>query len=112
MIDSYKFGHINIDGKEYTNDVIILPAGLMDNWWRRSGHELSIKDIQPVLDARPEVLVVGTGASGMMTVLPEVKDTLADKGIELIVKSTEEACKAFNELSGTRKAAAALHLTC
>jgi hypothetical protein len=112
MINSYKFGQINVDGKEYTNDIIIVPAGLMDKWWRRTGHELSTEDIQPVLDAHPEVLIVGTGASGMLRVLPEVKDTLSEKGIELIIETTQEACKVFNEISTKRKAAAALHLTC
>jgi hypothetical protein len=112
MINSYKFGQIDVDGKEYTSDIIILPAGLMDNWWRGSGHELSTEDIQPVLDSHPEIIVVGTGASGMMRVLPEVKETLLEAGIELIVKRTEEACKVFNEVSPKRKTVAALHLTC
>ncbi len=112
MINSYNFGEINIDGKIYTSDVIILPGGIKSDWWRRAGHELSTDDIREVLDARPDVLVVGTGASGMMRVLPEVNEALSEAGIELIEENTERACEIFNGLPADRKAAAALHLTC
>lgn len=111
MINSYNFGEINIDGRIYTSDVIILPEGVKSDWWRRTGHELSTDDIRDVLDARPDVLVVGTGASGMMRVLPEVNEALSKAGIELIVEKTERACEIFNALPAERKAAA-LHLTC
>ena len=112
MIDSYSFGRIVVDGKEYTSDVIILPHGVFSNWWRRTGHELSADDLGPVFDAGPEVLVVGTGASGMMKVLPGVREALKENNIELIVERTEEACRVFNRLCRENKAAAALHLTC
>jgi hypothetical protein len=112
MIDSYEFGSIAIDGRSYTSDVIILPERILDNWWRNEGHELCPADVWEVVQAKPQVLVVGTGYFGRMEVLSETKDYLAKQGIELRVEKTTEACRVYNRLSSSRKAAAALHLTC
>ncbi len=114
-IGSYEFGRVEVGGEIYTADIIILPSAvIIEQWWRRSGHELCLTDINAVLDAEVdiEVLVVGIGANGMVRVLPEVKKRLSEKGIELIAENTEKACKTYNELAGTKKTAAALHLTC
>ena len=76
IIDSYRFGQIVIDGKKYTSDVIIFPDSIKDNWWKKRGHELCLEDIAEVMAKNPEVLVVGTGASGLMRVLPEVRQVV------------------------------------
>jgi len=73
MIDSYHFGEIVIDGKKYSSDVLIFPDRVRDDWWRKTGHELCLEDIAVVMTENPEVLVVGSGDSGLMKVLPEVE---------------------------------------
>ncbi|MBI5560070.1 MAG: Mth938-like domain-containing protein [Deltaproteobacteria bacterium] len=112
MINSYNFGRIVVDGTLYTADLIILPSGILDSWWREKGHELCLKDIKAVAEVHPDCLVVGTGAEAMMMVLPEVKRYYSEMGIELIVEDTPRACKTFNSMSTKKKMAAALHLTC
>ncbi len=113
MIEFYDFGKIIIDGKEYSNDVIIYPHRVESSWWRRVGHELCLDDIRNVFAEDPDVLVVGTGYSGLMRVLPEVEEALKEKGIELRVERTKRACDVYNELSKKfKKVIAALHLTC
>ncbi len=112
MIEDYDFGKIRIDGTGYSKDVLILPQGVKEGWWRTEGHLLQVEDLREVLEEKPEVLVVGTGYSGCMRVSPKIKEYLEERGIELMIETTGEACKAFNELSNTKKAAAALHLTC
>lgn len=112
MIESYSFGEIIIDGQRFTNDVIIFPNRVMGNWWRDEGHSLQPQDIDEIVEEGPEVLVVGTGASGLMSVPEETRDYVESKGIELIVEDTESACKTFNDLEDSREAVAALHLTC
>ncbi len=72
-IDSYHFGEIVIDGKKYSSDVIIFPDRVLDNWWRKTGCQLCLEDIAEVITENPEVLVVGSGASALMKVLPEVE---------------------------------------
>ncbi|MFB0546967.1 MAG: Mth938-like domain-containing protein [Anaerolineae bacterium] len=112
MIDSYEFGHIVIDGRSYTADVIILPDRVIGNWWRNEGHELCPADLWEVVQAEPELLIVGTGYSGRMEAPSETRDYLEGKGIDLRVERTAEACRVYNRLCGSRKTAAALHLTC
>jgi hypothetical protein len=112
MIDSYEFGKIVLDGKVYTSDLIILPDRIIDKWWREEGHKLSLKDIDVVLAEWPETFVIGTGASGAMQVLPEVRHVLGLRGVHVIIMNTKEACEAYNEVYKTSRTIAALHLTC
>ena len=100
MIDSVRFGHIVIHGRVYTSDVIVYPDQVEADWWRKEGHTLYPEDIAAVFVRKPEVLVVGTGASGLMRVSSEVEDRLKTAGIALRAERTEKACTLFNELSG------------
>ena len=113
MIESYEFGRIVIDGREYTSDVIIFPDRVKGNWWRREGHRLHIEDIEDVVKEKPKVLIVGKGYSGMMEVPRETADHLRKSGIELIAQSTGSAIELYNKLSRSKKKViAAFHLTC
>lgn len=112
MIDSYEFGRIVISGKTYEHDLIILPDKIIDNWWRREGHELCLADIESIIDKLPRTCIIGTGESGMMKVLEEVKKELRSRAIELIIAKTKKACDEYNKIYKTRQVALALHLTC
>jgi len=111
-IDSYEFGRIVVDGRAYTQDLILLPEGIQDSWWRQEGHLLQIADIAGVLAANPEIMIVGQGQPGRMQVDADLVRYLKENGIELMAMPTNRACTMFNNLTGKRKVAAALHLTC
>jgi len=112
MIELYSFGRIVIDGKEYTSDVIIYPDHVDSFWWRKEGHRLQVVDIDKAIAEKPEILIIGTGASGLMEVSKEVESYTTSKGIRLVVDTTKKACDAYNRFSKTAKTIAALHLTC
>jgi hypothetical protein len=112
-IDSYQFGKIVIDGTAYNNDCLIIGGSVKANWWRKQGHLLTPEDLEPVIAAKPKVLVVGCGASGMMKVSQDIDKLLQKHGIDLFSANTNKAVERFNELSRKdENAAAALHLTC
>mgnify|MGYP000568942727 CR=1 FL=1 len=112
-IDSYQFGSIVIDGTTYNSDCLIIAETVQPNWWRKQGHLLSIEDIQPIIAAKPSVLVVGCGASGLMEVSEQTRKALEKHNIKLEAFDTYQAVRRFNELSEEGiKPAAALHLTC
>ncbi len=111
-IDSYHFGQIIIDGRKYSSDVIIFPERVQDAWRRKKSHELTLEDIKEIMAENPEVLVVGTGHSGLMRVLPEVEQEVEARNIKLIVQPTSEACHIYIQLSDIQRVVAALHLTC
>ena len=111
-IDSYHFGQIVINGKKYSSDVIIFPDRVQGDWWRNEGHELTLADISGIMDENPEILLVGTGASGLMRVMPDVHPAVEARDIQLIILPTDEACDLYNQLSPVQRVVAALHLTC
>jgi len=112
-IDSYQFGKIIIDGTEYNSDCLIIGGSVKPNWWRKQGHLLTPEDLEPVIAAKPKILVVGCGASGMMRFSKEVDKLLQEHGIELFSANTHKAVERFNELSKKgQSVAAAFHLTC
>jgi hypothetical protein len=113
-IDSYAFGSIQIDGRDYSRDVILLGDEVKGPWWREAGgHVYSPQDFEEVLAAAPEVVVLGTGYFGRVKVLDETLAALAEAGSETVVEKTGGAVEAFNRFADEgRDVAAALHLTC
>ena len=113
MIETYDFGTMAIMGRVHHNDLKIIGSHVIGDWWRRQGHVLCTEDIQDILDAPVETLVVGTGAYGAMEVPCEVVETVAKRGIELVSLPTKEAVAIFNDLHGQgKRVAGAFHLTC
>jgi len=113
MIQDYSFGHITVNGTTYHADVIIYPDRVDSSWWRLEGHKLQAEDLADVFAAQPEVLVVGQGKPGLMRVAEATREAVSERGIELVVGKTEEACQRYNKLAAEgRKVVAALHLTC
>ena len=114
-IDSYSFGRIIVDGKNYTNDIKIINGRLVPNWWRKEGHFLQLEDIEDILSAKPEVLVIGTGSAGVMKVDSRLLHELEKRGIKAYILKSAEAVRLFNDLSkklGSGKVSLAIHLTC
>ncbi|MEW6182087.1 MAG: Mth938-like domain-containing protein [Bacillota bacterium] len=110
-ISGYVFGEIVIGGKRYTEDVVIFPERVM-SWWRQKGHVVETADLSEVARAKPEVVILGTGAYGAVRVLPEVEKYFKSQNMRLIVLQTGEACARYNELYEQNFVVAALHLTC
>jgi len=111
-IEHYSFGRITIEGKTYTSDVIIYPDKVDSSWWRKEGHSLHIVDLKDVIPVKPEILIVGTGQSGVMIVPEETLSYIKAQDIEVHVARTEKAVELFNKLRKDKKTVAALHLTC
>ncbi|MGM0441004.1 MAG: Mth938-like domain-containing protein [Elusimicrobiota bacterium] len=110
-VDDYSFGKIVIDGKTYTSDVLIA-GGKIKKWWRDRGHLLQNTDLKEVWSKKPDILIVGKGASGVMSTAPEVKEKCKDLGIEFFAAKSRRAVKKFNELTGKKETALGIHLTC
>ena len=112
-IDSYAFGRMVVDGEAYTNDLLVLPGGVQPDWWREHGHSIYEGDLEDVIDTRPDVLVIGTGAQGLMTVPEETWEALSVAGIETVIEKTGQAVATYNRLvEEGRNVAGAFHLTC
>jgi hypothetical protein len=111
-ITHYSFGKIVIDGQAYTADVIIYPGRVYSPWWRKEGHKLHIADLKDVITTNPEILIIGTGYSGLMSVPQETLSYLEIQGIQTRIERTTRAVELFNEIQKSKKVIAAFHLTC
>lgn len=111
-IEYYSWGKIVIGGRTYTSDVIIFPDHINASWWRKEGHKLHVEDLQEVISANPEAVIIGTGALGVMKVPGETVQHFESRGTQVHVERTGKAVELFNELRGKKKVIAALHLTC
>ena len=112
-IDNCSFGTLVINGKTYTDDLIIYPDGkILKPWWRQRGHQLSMDDLQDLIHSSPEVIVLGTGVSGRVIPDKNLENDLAKLGIEFIAASNNEAIKLFNKLASDKRIGAGFHLTC
>ncbi|MBI1810547.1 MAG: Mth938-like domain-containing protein [Nitrospirae bacterium] len=114
-INDYSFGKITVDNKTYTSDVVMYPDKVDSKWWRKEGHYLQPADLTDIINAKPDILIIGTGASGIMQVPDETLKFLKAKGIEVHVEITGKAVELFNKLQSEKsgkRIIAALHLTC
>lgn len=114
MITRYSFGLMEIDGEAYRKDLIILPDGSVRSpWWRVEGHVLTVADIQDILAAEPEALVVGIGEPGMMKPDAGFLAWVEAKGIKVAILPTALAVREFNMMSERGGGCAGcFHLTC
>lgn len=112
QIERYSFGRIQIEGQEYSNDVIVFPDRVQSDWWRQEGHSLVIEDLETVMDSPPQTLVIGRGAYSRMNVPEGTRRALEEAGVEVLSAATSDAVDIYNEMREKGDIVAALHLTC
>lgn len=120
MIQEYRFGKMKIGGQTYTYDVEVRWGGEILDWQREESHIIDVKDIERALEQNPEVLVIGTGKSGIAQVTDKAQEAIARQEVKLIIDKTGEAVKTFNvikeeseEEEGVQARVIGLfHLTC
>lgn len=111
-IESYRFGEMIIDGETYRSDVIVFPDRVRSGWWRKEGHRLDLQDLSAVIEAEPEVVIVGTGCYGRLLVPEKLVEEIEMRGIELLASETKEASELYNKISTGKRTVAVFHLTC
>lgn len=110
------FGSIDIEGRRYERDVVIDAGRVRERRKKPSkryrkayGHTpLSAQEELPWGGGR---LIVGTGVSGLLPIMPEVVDEAARRDVALAAVPTEDACRLIADLEG-QEVYAVLHVTC
>jgi len=113
MIEHYSSGLMIIDGDEYRQDLKIIKGLVLEDWWRKEDHRLETEDLDDILLAHPDVLVIGTGYDGNMRLEETLRSTLEKRHIKVVAEKTSQAVETFNRLASESKdVAGEFHLTC
>lgn len=113
MIEQYTSGRIIVNSKTYNQDLKIIQGQVADNWWRKTGHQVDANDMKDVLDASPDIIVIGTGYAENMRVSEDLTYETRQRDITLIAENTNKAVQTFNDLfSKGKNVSGAFHLTC
>ncbi|WP_297487931.1 Mth938-like domain-containing protein [Thermococcus sp.] len=111
------FGRIAINGETYEHDVVIYPSGKVEErkkWISKrkhgTSHRLDPEELREYLKEDFDVLVVGKGFYGYLSLLPESRELV--RGKDVIELPTGKAVEKFNELRGRKRVLAVFHVTC
>ncbi|MCD6518349.1 MAG: hypothetical protein J7M05_00290 [Anaerolineae bacterium] len=112
LIERYRFGHIRINQKSFSRDLIITPEKVFPHWQRAKSHSLTMADLAIALEASPQELIIGTGYFGRLSVPLSLVEELQARGIRCHILPTRKAWQLYNHLAPKRRTVAAFHLTC
>lgn len=115
-IEYPSFGTMVIDGKQYDHD-LILERGSVTERDKSPSKSLKARYGHTPLSADEAIpwsnptLVIGTGYSGRLPVLPEVEDEAKRRSVVLVVRPTAEAVALLRD-GAESEINAILHVTC
>jgi hypothetical protein len=115
-VQSLGFGGIEVEGKRYEADVVIVSGQVRRRrkkpskpYRYRFGHTpLSARESIPWSGPR---LIVGTGADGRLPIMPEVYEEAARRNVQIVALRTEAACRLIADIEPD-EVNAVLHVTC
>lgn len=115
-IESNEFGKIVVDGKTYSQDIIITGNGKViarpSDAESRYGtqHVIVLGEIKLMLIDNPRVIVIGTGQYGACRLEKGVEDAIKEADVKLLIERTPKAVHLFNNVNDRK--AGLFHLTC
>ena len=110
------FGLIEIGGRQFEHDVVV-EGGVVRR--RKKGRSKAYRDRYGHTPLSPDEaipwsarrLIIGTGVSGQLPIMPELYEEARRRGVEIVAESTDVACRLL-EAADPRDVAAVLHVTC
>ena len=103
-------GWIKVGGTEFRENCVLTPDGVQTGFAPHGFASLTESDFARLLEVRPEIVLLGTGARQQFP-HPRLTQALAAAHVGLEVMDTRAACRTFNILLGEgRRAVAALIL--
>jgi hypothetical protein len=116
-IDSFNFGFIVVDEKQYSSDIVILPDGTVKERTpgkgRLGSHTIARSEIEALTKAQPETILIGTGVQNMARLAHDAEFYLLEPDLDLTLAPSGEVVKKYNQLvEEGEKVAALIHITC
>lgn len=99
-IDKFSFGSIVVEGKKYSQDVLILADGTVRKRGRSflifGSHNIRKEEIEELAQGEPEAIIVGTGTSARASLTSEVENWAKEKNVSLLVQPSHDAIAKLN----------------
>ncbi len=116
-IDSFNFGFIVVDEKQYSHDVIILVDGTVKERvggkGRLGSHTISRSEIESLVKDVPDVILIGTGFQGMARLAHDAEYYMMEPNLDITMEPSPQVVKKFNQhIEDGEKVAALIHVTC
>jgi uncharacterized protein len=110
LIRSYSPDEIRVGEHSIRSSCIIMADALITNWPPATLDELTVNHLEPILELRPELVVLGTGARQRFAPAA-IREVFAKRSIGIESMDLGAACRTFNVLvQEDRRVAAALFL--
>ena len=116
-IDGTRFGSITIDGETFGRDILIRLSGEVKKRKKKlskavygTSHIVSLEEAKHVYQEGAELLIVGTGQSGLVELSEEAADYFRRKRCRVELFPTQQATEAWNEAEGP--VIGLFHVTC
>ncbi len=108
VVRAYAPGVLRIGERAFSRSLIVTAATIIEGWRPLSMEELQAADLEPLLELRPEVLLIGSGARQKFPERATLAALYAARiGFEIM--DTGAACRTYNVLAAEgRNVAAAL----
>jgi hypothetical protein len=116
-IDSFNFGFIVVDDKQYTSDVVILPDGTVKERTpgkgRLGSHSIARSEIEALTRVQPDVILIGTGVQGIARLAHDAEFYLTEPNLNVTMLPSPQIVKKYNQYAEEgEKVAALIHVTC
>jgi uncharacterized protein len=109
MFTGHGADYVRLGVVEYRDNVLVTPERVVTGWTAGGFDTLSETDFAALVELKPEVVLLGTGAS-LRFPHPRLTRALTNAGIGVEVMDTPAACRTFNILAaeGRRVVAAVI----
>ena len=98
---------IRVNDTEYNESIVLTPDDRLTMWSNKPIADLVDADFGRVIDSKPEIILLGTGATNVFPPR-ELTFAFARKGIGLEIMDTAAAARTFNVLANEGRRVAAI----
>lgn len=96
-VQSYESGKLKINGETFNHPVILRFGGMPTQWTLKHVPELTLALLQPLLEDKPEVILLGSGTKPVFPAMELIQE-VTHQGIGIEVMDTGAACRTYNLL--------------
>ena len=98
VVTAYEPGLIRVNQSSFDCNIIISPERIIEGWEAPQARNISMEELQIVLELQPEIVILGTG-NELVFPNDDIYGQLATRGIGLEVMATAAASRTYNVLA-------------